>query len=204
MTTPLTKCCAALLLSFNLACVLAYAEVSPSDYFKITREPALANALAILTQIEGETTMQSLQAHQAHIIFQDLKGFGPKYAGDDALTLVNDKTHQQVIYMSNRHEHAPYQALAALIHHESMHSDNTNSIQEELCAWTAEAQTWEAMQTTFPELKNIPTKDSPLIDRLNAIVILLNTNKLAAHIKQNPGYQGLPKVSPGFESCVLN
>ena len=196
---PIVLLSAGLLLSLGTS----LAEINPGNYFQLTREANIASALALLTQVEGEETIQSLQAHQAHLVFQDLSSFGRQYAGDDAMTLVNYTTHQQVIYISNRHQNAPPQALAALIRHEAMHSDNANSIQEETCAWTTEAQTWQAMQKAFPQLSSIPIKTSPLVDRLNAIVILLNANKLAAHIHQNPGYRDLAHTSPGFDNDTV-
>ena len=202
MTTSFKLFCSGLFLSLGIACA-QITEITPSDYFKITREPNIVEALAILTLVTGEETMQSLQAHQAHIIFQDLRGFGPNYANDDALTLVNYNTQQQVIYINQRHQNAPAPALAALIRHESMHSDNSNSIREETCAWTMEAKTWQTMTQAYPKLTTLAIKDSPLVDRLKAIVILLNTNRLAAHIHQNPGYQGLPPYSPGFDDNSL-
>ena len=40
----------------------------------------------------------------------------------------------------------------------------------------------------------------PLVDRLNRIEEEHRKGTLAAFVRSNPGYQGLPEASPGFSS----
>ena len=175
---------------------------SMGELYQMTREPLLVQALVDLQSIgsDGESTLESLKAHQTHILFQTMAQLGPQYAGNDALSLVNQTTGQQIIYISHRHQTAPPQALAALIKHESMHHDIENSLLEEAAAWTEEGLMWARMKQQYPDLANIPIKMSPLVDRLNAILVLIQNDKLATEIVKNPAYKSLPMTSPCFET----
>lgn len=173
-----------------------------ADYYSLSREPALVQAVQLLdthSEMLTGTPMATLMAHPSHIIFQDLQLFGARYATDDALTIVNNTTGEQVIYISHRHQAAPAAALAALISHEVMHHDRHNSLQEELQAWSQEARVWLSFKTLYPELEQVPIKACPLVDRLNAVAILLRSQQLETHLRQNQGYADLPETSPGFE-----
>jgi hypothetical protein len=174
--------------------------ISVPELYTITREPVIIKALLTLQAVEGSGPLESLKTHQAHILFQNMGQFGSAYAGNDALSLVNQSTGQQMIYISDRHQEAPAEALAALIRHEAMHNDSQNSLLEEASAWMEEGLTWQRMKAKNPTLNTIPVKSSALVDRLNAITVLIQTGQLSREIVKNPAYQALPMTSPGFEA----
>jgi hypothetical protein len=175
-----------------------YAALDPLDYYKVTREPQLLNALQL---IQNTSASPLLEAHVSgghlKIMFKPMLEFGPGYVGYDALTVISP-TNQQIIYINSKHAAAPPQALAALISHEMMHDDRENSLQEEVHAWHREGQTWSELKALYPELKAIPAYRVSLVDRLNAICILAQRRQLSMQIENNIAYQGLPQHSPGF------
>ncbi len=166
-------------------------------YFRCTREPVLIQALAILAETDNKSVVEDLFARDTKILFKDMREFGKAYMNHDALSvIVNDGRH--VIYINSKHASAPPPALAALIRHEAMHNDTENSVHEEVVAWSEEARTWQDMLERYPHLKSIPLKSNALVDRLTAVSVLVQQNKLTWQIRNNVAYKGLPEHSPGF------
>jgi len=176
----------------GLVFALSYALSALADF-----PQPIVEALKYLSQTTAAPSLTFIQDHDVKIIFKNMKELGPLYATNDALTVITEDDHQ-IIFVNSRHEKAPPQALAAVISHEILHSDRQNSLMEEMVAWTREAQTWEELQSKYPELKNIPIGKYPLVDRENAIVSLIQRHQLKIEIENNPTYQGLPLHSPGF------
>jgi hypothetical protein len=85
-----------------------------------------------------------------------------------------------------------------MIAHEAMHDDEFNSVNEEVAGWTFEARIWMEMKARNPQLSLIPPGVSPLVDRENKIEDQYRQGSLAAFVRGNPGYNGLPETSPGF------
>lgn len=187
--------CFLLLLSL-MACLPFGLAVEPS-WYQLTREPALISALEALSQTSAKPCIADMQARQVKLLFKNMRELGKTYQNHDAVSLIS-ASGMQVLVMNEKHQTAPPEALAAMISHEVMHSDNANSIAEEQAAWRREAQTWIELTTMHPELLTFPVSRVPLVDRENAILVLLKQNKLDAEIEHNEAYQSLPKHSPGF------
>lgn len=179
---------------------------SSTDYSEVTNEPIFIKALDIMASTTGNYARNAilgsnLSGKPVKVMFKNLSCFGPNYANDDALGMKNGK--QLVIYVNEKHRNAPPEALAALLSHEAMHQDTSNSINEETYAWTYEAQVWTELKTKQPMLGAY--NNIPLVKRENQInEMFKNANYTSRIIRQsvqsNPGYRDLPPISPGFEN----
>jgi len=131
--------------------------------------------------------------------FRDLSSLNPQYADFDALGW--KQRGRLNIFINIKHQHAPKEALAAVLAHEAIHQDELNSLNEEVYCWTLEAAVWTQLTDDKPELTEI---SSALVDRENTIKkLFVKGNYTSKYIKKsvlsNAGYQGLPSRSPGFE-----
>ena len=195
MRHPLLK--TALVALLLLPCSTGSAA-NPVELYRISRDAPIIEALEILDHSPEKAIIPWMVSHDVRVLFKDMRlELGKAYMNHDALTIISNDD-QQVIYINSKHMMAPPQALAALIRHEAMHDDRDNSLQEELTAWNKEGQTWQEMLTHYPELKQIPPHTVALVDRLNAINILQQQNRLQDQVFKNIAYQGLPEHSPGF------
>ena len=143
---------------------------------------------------------ENLSGKPIKVQFKNLGEINPKYQNYDALGWkIRNRLY---VFINEKHQTAPPQALASLLSHEAMHQDSFNSTNEETYAWTLEAATWTDFIKKNPTLK---TKDEyPLVRRLNTLndmfVKANYTDKYIRKIvKTNQGYQDLPVRSPGFE-----
>lgn len=131
--------------------------------------------------------------------FRDLGALNPKYADFDALGW--KQRGRLNIFINIKHQHAPKEALAAVLAHEAIHQDELNSLNEEVYCWTLEAAVWTQLTDDKPELTDI---SSALVTRENTIKkLFVKGNYTSKYIRKsvlsNTGYQGLPSRSPGFE-----
>lgn len=174
-------------------------------YQKVTHDEQIHDALDELKNTVGEFSRdailgENLTNRPIKIEFKELSSIKPEYANYDALGI--KKGRQLYIYINQKHQNAPKEALAALLSHEALHQDEFNSIKEETYAWTMEATVWAQLCKKNPSLKN--NKLSSLAMRENMLLKMLeNANYSNVLIKNtvvsHPGYQKLPQKSPGFE-----
>jgi hypothetical protein len=151
----------------------------------------------VLEQTTAGKSVDDILSRQVRIVYKDMKLVGKQFRNDDALSwLMEDGS--QLIFINQKHQYAPPQALAAIISHEIMHNDEQNSLSEEIHGWQRELKTWKEVSAMYPELKTIPVGSIPLVDRLNALAVLEKQNKLTSTIREHPAYQGLPEHSRGF------
>ena len=177
-----------------------------ADYSAISKDPLISKALDVMATTTGNYARSAimgsnLSGKPIKVMFKNLSGFGPNYANDDALGMKNGS--QLVIYINEKHRNAPPEALAALLSHEAMHQDTSNSINEETYAWTYEAQVWTELKTRQPMLGSY--NNIPLVRRENQIYEMFKNAKYTSRIirqsvQSNPGYRDLPPASPGFEN----
>jgi hypothetical protein len=184
-------------IAFCLLALMEAGQTNTADLYHCAHEPVLVQALQHLSESTAHETTNKLVAHGTRLLFKDMREMGPLYRSHDAVTWV---THdgRQVIYINQRHQTAPPQALAALISHEALHDDPHNSLQEEYSAWQQEGRTWQDLCQRYPELKRIALKTIPLVDRLNAITLLMQQHRLEHEIRTNTAYRQLSEHSPGF------
>ncbi len=173
-------------------------------YKKSTQDTNVIEALELLKETSGEYSRkailgENLTSKPIKIEFKNLSQINPVYANFDALGW--KKSGKLYIYINNKHQNAPKEALAALLAHEAIHQDEFNSLNEETYAWTLEAAVWTQLSEGKTELQAI---SHPLIERENVIKKLFEKgNYTSAYIRKfvvsNKGYQNLPERSPGFE-----
>ncbi|MCA9841362.1 MAG: hypothetical protein KC475_04505 [Cyanobacteria bacterium HKST-UBA03] len=167
------------------------------EFYRITRDDGVVKALLLLQHTEAKSVVYTIMEDNIHIVFKPLVTMGKQYKQADALSWVFDNG-EQMIFIDSMHHNAPPQAIAAILAHEVLHDDDVNSITEELVAWRQELRVWRMMKHMYPALKTIQPKQYPLVDRLNAMIVLDDRHTLDETIRSNKGYSHLPPHSPGF------
>jgi hypothetical protein len=181
-----------------------------------SRDPLLLQSLACLQHSPlGQESLAALRKGHARLLFRVLEELDPQYKDYDALSWMGPEG-EWLIFIHAKHLQAPPPALAALIAHEALHNDLENSLQEESVAWQREAMVWLELKRQWPLLQGLvatpprTVATSPvagqamaqhstaLLHRLQRISQAYLQGKLAALVKQHPGYQHLPATSLGF------
>ena len=181
-----------------------YVEQIMPLYKAVSKDPVVMVALDMMKDTSGDYSRNAimgsnLSQRPMKVEFRNLSEINMDYSNFDALGWKKGKN--LFIYINAKHKDAPPQALAALLSHEALHQDETNSIAEETYAWTMEAVVWSEILRSYPDCE----KDiHPLVKRENNLKKMFDkgnqTNKyIKKEIKINPGYKGLPQTSPGFE-----
>lgn len=177
-------------------------------YKKVTKEEKIYDALELmkggLADFSREAILgNNLTGKPMNVAFENLSKFGEMYANFDALGW--KKKERLYIYINEKHQDAPPEALAAVLAHEALHQDEFNSLNEETYAWTLEAAVWTQLTKNNPQVSD---GMHPLIVRENTLKKLFvkgnYTNKyIRKTVISNPGYANLPSRSPGFEDDTL-
>jgi len=173
-------------------------------YEKITDNPNLIRAVELLDRTTGRYSKEAilgknLSEKPIKIDFLNLSTINPIYTNFDALGWKQKKRLH--IYLNEKHKDAPIEALCAILAHEAIHQDETNSINEETYAWTLEAAVWTQLTEDNPELEKI---SHPLVERENVIKQLFirgnyTDRDIYKFVITNKGYENLPERSYGFE-----
>lgn len=177
-------------------------------YLRCTQEPLLLKTLALMEQTApSQASLDLLLQTPMRLLFKPMATLGARFKNFDALAW-QSPTGQTLIFINEKHRQAPPEALAALLSHEAMHTDPTNSVAEEMTAWNREATVWQALCTPGPQTGTCgtalpePTAKTPalsaLVIRLNKLAWAQKTGTLNQLVQQNPAYGGLPAHSPGF------
>ena len=185
-----------------------------------SRDPLLLQSLACLQRSPlGQESLAALRKGHARLLFRVLEELDPQYKDYDALSWMGPEG-EWLIFIHAKHLQAPPPALAALIAHEALHNDLENSLQEESVAWQREAMVWLELKRQWPLLQGLAASrlagvpsgaasqppavpslaqhSTALLHRLQRISQAYAQGKLAALVKQHPGYQHLPATSLGF------
>jgi hypothetical protein len=172
--------------------------LSPEAIERCTRDNTMAEALRSMSQVKlASKSLHLLLELPMRVVFKDMKSLGKGLANYDALSWINDQG-EHIIFVNEKHRHAPTQAVAAMLAHEAMHNDPYNSLKEEVAGWTVEARVWQAFKKLYPELDAIPPGKYPLVDRENRLDTEEESGNLDNFVRTNPGYRNLPDRSPGF------
>lgn len=173
-------------------------------YGAVGKDEVFYVALDMLKNTNGEFSRKAILGHNlsqrpVRIQFKDPGSINEMYKSFDALGWKKGKN--LYVYINPRHMDAPPAALAALLSHEALHQDESNSLAEETYAWTMEAAVWCELVKMFPDSAG---ELHPLVTRENTLKQLFEkgdyTNKyIKKSVYSNPGYQNLPQTSPGFE-----
>lgn len=204
-----------LYLCFALMCIfsvnakeIVLDEAKFQEYKKVTNDPNLIKALEILGDTAGSYSKdaillgKNLTNKPIKVEFTDLSLISPAYANFDALGWKKKKN--LYIYINQKHKDAPPEALSAILAHEAIHQDESNSLNEETYAWTLEAAVWTQLTDDNPKLEKI---SHPLVERENVIKkLFVRGNYTSKYIHKfvitNKGYQNLPERSYGFEELL--
>ena len=136
-------------------------------YKSVSKEPVVMVALDMLKSTSGDYSRNAilgnnLSQRPMKVEFKNLSEINMDYATFDALGWKKGKN--LFIYINAKHKDAPPQAIAALLSHEALHQDETNSIAEEIYAWTMEAVVWSEILRSYP---NCADDIHPLVKREN-------------------------------------
>ena len=188
-----------LVLSLGFATDTAFSQprYSVSSYLRCTRDAQIMQALSLMEEGQGQTSLNRIVSKPMRVIFKDMKSINKALKNYDALSWISNQG-EQVIFVNEKHRNAPPAALAALISHEAMHDDAFNSVNEEVQSWQHEAHIWMEMKANNPELSKIQAGVHPLVDRENRIESEYRKGTLDQFVRSSPGYKGLPEASPGF------
>jgi hypothetical protein len=171
--------------------------------YKFAQEPAIIEAFHDLeASPQGGDSLGLIQQHATRVVFKNLAQLDRRLKGYDAISWTSNDGSQCLIFINIIHKSAPPEALAALIAHEAMHSDQFNSLNEEVAGWTREAEVWQEMKKQNPALDQIPLGADSLVDRENRLALELAKGSASYDhfVRSQPGYAGLPEASPGFET----
>lgn len=182
-------------------------EALLKKYEKVTTDYNVIRAIEKLENTTGKYSKEAilgknLTGRPMKVEFINLGTINPIYMNFDALGWKKKKN--LYIYINEKHKDAPIEALSAILAHEAIHQDETNSINEETYAWTLEAAVWTKLTEEKPELEKI---SHPLVDRENVIKqLFVRGNYTSKYIHNfvitNKGYQNLPERSYGFEELL--
>ena len=174
-----------------------------NSYSAVTKDPQIIKALDLMDGTSASWAKRSILVNNdsglpMKVEFKNLAEISPEYATFDALGW--KKSKQLYIYVNEKHQNAPAEALASLLSHESVHQDSYCSLEEETYAWGYEADVWTQMKAKNPQLAQV---QCPLTERLNTLSKLFTaanntTGSIRNLVYSNPGYKGLPIHSPGF------
>lgn len=174
-----------------------------SLYSNVTNNTKVIQALNLMDGTSASWAKKAILGNNdsgmpMKIEFKNLSELSSDYANFDALGWKKGK--QLYIYVNEKHQNAPTEALASLLSHESVHQDTYCSLEEETYAWGYEADVWTQMKAKNPAAALV---QCPLTERLNTLSKLFTsanntTSSIRNIVYSNPGYKGLPVHSPGF------
>lgn len=184
--------------AFWLAPAIAQSHYTLPAFMRCTGEPEIVKAFQVLKESQGERSLQKIVHKPIRVVFKDMRTISKALKNYDALSWMNNQG-EQVIFVNEKHRHAPPEALAALLAHEAMHDDPHNSLREEVESWAFEAKVWMELKARNPVLAQVPAGVNALIDRENRIEKEAREGTLEQFVRSSPGYDGLPETSPGFD-----
>ena len=174
------------------------------EYKGVTSDECIMDALEILKNTMGKYSYEAIMGNNVtgkkiKIELKNLSEISQNYKDFDALGW--KKSGRLFIYINEKHDDAPPEALAALLGHEALHQDEFNSINEETYAWTFEAAIFTQLAKKDSAILEI---NHPLMTRENTLrKLFIKGNYTSQYIrkavKSNKGYANLPSRSPGFE-----
>lgn len=132
--------------------------------------------------------------------FKNLNYLDPEYKNYDAIGWTTD--NRLYIFINTKHKQAPTEALSALISNIAVHTDEEDSINEQIFACSLEAVVWNYFASKNPELRNV---ESELVKRENHIEELYKKSPedvlyITSMIQDNSAYKNSKLESKGFSN----
>lgn len=153
-----------------LVLLLSFCEIKTfaADYYTHTSDALINRAIILMENTYMSSSIKVLQGENStgktvEVKFANLSAISIDYMNANAVTLVNEDG-KMIIYISKSFKTAPAEAIACLIRHETTHNDEKCSIEEEVSAWTKEAEAWVYFKAKNPGLAC--TEPGRLIERL--------------------------------------
>lgn len=160
--------------------LLSISKVQAVDFNNYTDDIKVLSALEVLDDIGSNDVFDRLDKSSTRIIFYDLSLMSFSYAKHYAVSST-DESGNNYILINEKYRNAPKEAIACLIAHESVHILSKATLDEEVRATTAEAQTWLKLEGRV----SANTND----------VLVNRENKLAKMYKMSTSRQNLIKES---------
>lgn len=179
-----------------------------NDLSKVSNSPKIQEAVRLLETFPADGSYKRIMGNNPTkkpilVQFKNIRYVNPKYKDFDALGW---KTGNRLyIFVNTKHKDAPVEALSALISNIAVHTDEDDSINEQIFAWSLEAVVWNYLTAQKPELKN---SESALVKRENLIESLYLKSPedalyIARAVRENTAYQKTKTESKGYSSDIL-
>lgn len=180
-----------LVLIFFTTFALSLNSVNATDYSSVTDSLKITQALTLLEKTNSTKTLNAVMGANksqkpVKIMFYSLMTLSPEYASVHALATSDDSGNVYIL-IDSRHQSAPTEAIACLIAHEITHQAAVTKMDEEVQAWTNEAEQWSKFKALNPSMNY----QGELPERLNKLEALYSTNKIALEVQNNPFYSQL-------------
>lgn len=177
-----------LVLIFSIVFSASVNSVNAADYSNVTDSAKITQALNLLEKTNSSETLNIVMGvnksqKPVKIMFYSLETLSVQYAGVHALATSDDYGNVYIL-IDSRHQSAPAEAIACLIAHEATHQQAVTTMDEEIQAWTNEAEQWSKFKALNPSMNY----QGELPERLNKIQALNATNKIAFEVKNNSYY----------------
>lgn len=160
--------------------LLSVNKVLAVDFNNYTDDVKIISALEVLNNVGSKDVFDRLNKSSTRIIFYDLSLMSFSYANHYAVSST-DESGNNYILINEKFRNSPKEAIACLIAHESVHQLSHATMDEEVKATTAEAQTWLKLQDGVKVNSN-----DQLVNR---------ENKLARMYKMSTAHQDLIRES---------
>ena len=181
-------------------------KVSASDVSSDTR---ILSAVKIMKDTPANASYKRILGNNPtkrpiRIEFKNLASIDKSYGKYDGLGWKERGT--LYIYVSDKHQDAPKEALACLISGLAVHVDDDDSINEEIFAWALEGVMWNKFLKENPDLASNPSR---LVERENNIEALYaaspgDVSYIRELIEKNNGYLRFKPQSKGYSIEDLN
>lgn len=132
----------------------------------LTDDKSILQALTILKETNQTSVLDRLHRNKVKIEFYDLISIDHRYVNHFAINSYDEDNNVHILINSNL-KYSPYEALASLIAHESMHELPQSTVVEEQKAIMEEVRVWKILKSRVPEKYN----DDRLVQRLNRLSI---------------------------------
>lgn len=181
-------------------------KVNPHD---ISIDTRILNAVKIMKDTPANASYKRILGNNPtkrpiKIEFKNLASIDKSYGKYDGLGWKEKGT--LYIYVSDKHQNAPKEALASLLSGLAVHVDDDDSINEEIFAWALEGVMWNKFLKENPDLAIDPSK---LVERENNIEALYSASPsdvsyIRELIEKNNGYLRFKPQSKGYLNEDLN
>ena len=175
---------------------------------KITSDEKILSAVKLLRDTHAIASYKRIlgknpTSKAMSIEFKDLSKIDSIY--ENFAGVVRMKNGRLHIFVNAQHKDAPVKVIAVLLAGLSVHCDSLDSVNEQIFAWSLEANLWDYFLYQNPGLELF---DNKLVKRENAIRKLYiaspeNVNYIIRLVRMSDAYNKLEIDSPGYSKAEL-